>query len=37
MKEHEIRPEALLNRYIELSAQGAEYCSGSGTLHIFSK
>jgi len=32
MKEHEIRPQALLNRYIELSAQDAEYCSGSGTL-----
>lgn len=28
MKEHEIRPEALLNRYIELSAQDAEHCFG---------
>lgn len=28
MKEHEIRPEALLNRYLELSAQDAEKCFG---------
>jgi SAM-dependent methyltransferase len=28
MKEHEIRPEALLNRYRELSAQDAEHCFG---------
>ena len=26
MKEHEIRPEALLNRYLELSARDAEAC-----------
>lgn len=26
MKEHEIRPEALLNRYLELSAQDADRC-----------
>ncbi len=30
MKEYEIRPEALLNRYIELSGQDAEHCFGSG-------
>jgi len=29
MKEHEIRPEALLNRYIELSARDAESCFGN--------
>lgn len=28
MKEHEIRPEALLNRYLELSARDAETCFG---------
>lgn len=28
MKEHEIRPEALLNRYVELSAKDAESCFG---------
>ena len=28
MKEHEIRPEALLNKYIELSAKDAELCFG---------
>ncbi|MDO8463836.1 MAG: class I SAM-dependent methyltransferase [Gallionella sp.] len=31
MKEHEIRPEALLNRYIELSAQDAERCFGDAS------
>lgn len=30
MKEHEIRPEALLNRYLELSAQDAKNCFGNG-------
>ncbi len=30
MKEHEIRPEALLNRYVELSIQDAEHCFASG-------
>jgi SAM-dependent methyltransferase len=29
MKEHEIRPEALLNRYIELSAEDAVKCFGN--------
>lgn len=28
MKEHEIRPEALLDRYLELSAKDAEICFG---------
>ena len=28
MKEHEIRPEALLNRYLELSARDAAACFG---------
>ncbi len=31
MKEHEIRPEALLNRYLELSAQDAENCFGDAS------
>ena len=31
MKEYEIRPEALLNRYRELSARDAENCFGSET------
>lgn len=31
MKEHEIRPEALLNRYVELSAQDAENCFGDAS------
>lgn len=31
MKEHEIRPEGLLNRYLELSAEDAEKCFGSGS------
>ena len=30
MKEHEIRPEALLTRYLELSAEDAETCFGDG-------
>jgi SAM-dependent methyltransferase len=29
MKEHEIRPQELLNRYLELSAQDAENCFGN--------
>ena len=31
MKEHEIRPEALLNRYLELSAEDAKNCFGNET------
>lgn len=31
MKEHEIRPEALLDRYIELSALDAEHCFGDAS------
>lgn len=31
MKEHEIRPEALLNRYLELSAEDVGNCFGSET------
>ena len=31
MKEKEIRPEGLLNRYLELSAKDAERCFGSET------
>jgi hypothetical protein len=31
MKEHEIRPEALLSRYLELSSEDAKNCFGSET------
>lgn len=31
MKEHEIRPEALLNRYLDLSARDAENCFGDAS------
>jgi len=31
MKEHDIRPEALLNQYIELSAKDAEICFGDAS------
>jgi len=31
MKEHDIRPEALLNKYVELSAKDAEICFGDAT------
>ena len=31
MKEHEIRPEALLNRYLELSAEDAKFFFGNET------
>jgi len=31
MKEHEIRPEALLNRYLELSARDAANCFGNAS------
>jgi SAM-dependent methyltransferase len=31
MKEHEIRPEALLSRYLELSAEDAKNCFGNET------
>ena len=35
MKEKDIRPEALLNQYLELSAQDAKLCFGnSGRLHM---